>query len=147
MKILFLKDVSGSGRAGEIKEVSDGYARNFLLPKKLATIATKSAINVVEKERREKLEKTKRQEEKLKELSDKLSKSLFVILGKASKQHLFAQVTKEQIAEVINKRFELELPPDRIELKTPIKQLGPSEVEIRLAAGNKTLIHLEIKPE
>ncbi len=147
MKILLTKDVKGLGRSGDVKEVSDGHARNFLIPKKLGIPATETMVNQVKKEASEKQAKAIRDEQKLQDLIVKLNKAKLILKGKASKDHLFAAIHEQQITEAINQKFGLELDPKYITIPNPIKTLGPATAEIKLTPQHKALINLEIQAQ
>lgn len=145
MKVLFLKDVAGIGRSGDVKEVSDGHARNFLLPRNLAVPATENVLNKVQKELKEKEEKTARDERKLKELAGRLAKLKFTIKAKASKDHLFAAIKKDQIALAIKEESRIEIDPKLIEIPTPIKTLGPATAKIKISRDFTAVINIVIQ--
>lgn len=147
MKVILAQDVAGLGRAGDVKEVSDGHARNFLLPKRLALPATTAALERLQKEELERQAKFKKQEEKFAALKSALESKTFTIKGRAEKQHLFAAIHETQIAKAINEKLGLELTPDQIVLEKPIKSLGLHEAEIRFAEKLKAKVKLEVKTD
>lgn len=143
MKIILLQNVKNLGQTGDIKEVADGYARNFLLPKKLAEIATKETVEkaVRIKQETEKL-KNKRIEE-LKNLANKLEGRKIIIKVKEKSGKLFGSVGKKEIAEKLGNG----IGEDMIELEENIKETGIKEIEINLGSNIKTKIKINIQGE
>jgi large subunit ribosomal protein L9 len=145
MKVLLTKDVPGLGRAGEVKEVSDGHARNFLIPKHLALPATQTVLAQVQKEEQERQAKVAKQQEILEQLKQKLASKTFTIKAKAEKNTLFAAIHPDQIARAINEKLNLEILPNQVVIATPVKTLGAHEVAIRF--GEKSLIKVSLNIE
>ena len=140
MKVIFLNDVRGVGRRGDIKEVKDGYARNFLLPGKLATLATESNLKITEQNKKLKLEEQKIHDELGKELVSKFAEITVKIKAKASeKGHLFVGLHTKEIAEALNKQFNISLNPDWIELDKPIKATGQHTLPVTLGKSRGEL--------
>lgn len=135
MKVIFQQDVKGSGKQGELKNVSDGYARNFLLPKGLAIEATPQAIS--EYNSKNDAVKHHKQQEKEQALSQKeiLSGKVIKLSAKAGENgKLFGAVTTKEITETINKQFNLNV--DKRKIKAPdIKELGSYNFEVKLYQG------------
>ncbi len=132
MRIVLLKDVPGLGRKNEVKSVSDGYALNMLIPKKLAVMGTPAAIA-----RAERLKAEAETERKIQ--ADLLSKNLSSLEGlsiemaeKANEQgHLFSGIHKEKIAAELKRQKGIEVPPEFIELAHPIKETGEHAVAVQ----------------
>lgn len=146
MKLLLTKDVSGLGRTGDIKEVSDGHARNFLIPKGLALPATSGMLAKVQKETQEKQNKVAREQERIQQLKNRLSQKEFIIEGKASGGKLFAAIHEKEIVAAINKKFPNSVNEDQIKLPKPIKTVGESEVGINLSDTVIFKVRIIIKP-
>ena len=147
MRVILVKDVSGIGRAGDIKEVSDGYARNFLMPKKLAMLATIAETDRIAKEKREKQEKLAREQEKLERSKKILEAKLFTIKAKADGRHLFAAIHEADIAKLVSERIGTELDPKRIRLPKAIKELGSHKVTIKLSEKLEAIINLNVEQQ
>lgn len=147
MKVLLLKDVTGIGRSGDIKEVSDGHARNFLIPRRLAQPATSNVVAQVSKEKREHDEKLARDKQKLADLANRLSKTPLVLTGRMGKEHLFAAIKEAEIAKAIKQKHNIEIDPKIIDLDQPIKTLGHHKATIRLTSEYQAVIQLEIQPQ
>ena len=127
MKVIFLQDLPNIAHAGETKEVADGYARNFLIPKGLATVARPGVASVVAT-RQGKIAT------ELTELADKLDGLEISLKARAgSKERLYGAITAADIAAEINKIVGLTIDKRKIELAKPIHQLGSYEVVVRLA--------------
>src|SRR3989338_7158401 len=108
MKVILSQDIIGVGRKGEVKNVSDGYARNFLLPNKLGQIATPAALASAEK--------LKKQEEQDREVQ---------IKAKANeKGHLFSIIHPDEISKILKEQHHLDIPSKIIEIEKPIKEIG-----------------------
>ena len=143
MKIILLQDVKGLGKKNDIKNVSDGYARNFLLPKKLARIATAEAIKEIEKHAVEKEKMENEIETRLKELSAKIKNAVFDFYPAIGKnQEVFESVTKEDIKKAIVKKFlknpsEAMLKKIRVALDKSLKTIG--EHKITVLIGNEKI--------
>jgi large subunit ribosomal protein L9 len=132
MKVLLIQDVKSLGKKGEIKEVKEGYGRNYLIAKGFAKLATKEVIKEWEEEQKKKAElealeiaKLKKEKEILENLTIKIEKKL----GKNG--HLYGAVTKEDIASSLKKQEKLEIDKKKIDVKN-IKTLGEHTVNIKL---------------
>ncbi|MGE5393064.1 MAG: 50S ribosomal protein L9 [Candidatus Saccharibacteria bacterium] len=145
MKVILTKDVAGLGKAGQVKEVSDGHARNFLIPRKLAVAATDKAVDKIEKENREQAEKRRRAEEKFLALEAKLRAQTLSIKAKANKTKLFAAVHEDEIAKALAEKNGLTFEPSQINITEPIKTTGMHKVEIRLTPSHKTTININVE--
>lgn len=138
MKVLFLKDVPKLGKKHDVKEVSDGYARNFLFPKKLAEPATKEAEQRVLKIKKEQAEMRKIDEDLLMKNLKALADTVVTLQGKANeKGHLFAAIHKEEIISKIRETG-LRIPADHILLEKPIKETGEHIIPFTLGTKQGT---------
>jgi large subunit ribosomal protein L9 len=144
MRVIFLQDVPNVARAGEIKEVADGYGRNFLIPKKLALLANPQAIS--QTETRDKI-KTRINAE-LMELASQLEGKEVSLKAKAgAKDRLYGSITSADIATELNNTTGLDIDKRKIELEEPIRQLGSYEVAIRLAGDIVPKIKVTVTEE
>jgi large subunit ribosomal protein L9 len=132
MKVIFLQDVEGNGKKYEIKEVKDGYARNFLLPQKLARAATREALKwlagqkeVIEKEAEEDLKKSQEMASNL----DGLEVNISVKVG--NEGQLFESINSQKIVEKL-KEMGFEVKKSHVKLEEPIKELGEFPVSVSL---------------
>lgn len=147
MKVIFLKDLP-KGKKGEIKEVADGYARNFLLPKGLAVLATPSATKAVEALSEEKSERQARQREELNEVIQQMDgKELHFKAKAGAKGRLHGAITAANIADELSKLMNFEIDKKRVELEEPLRHLGSYDVEINLGAGSEAKIKVIIEEE
>ena len=133
MKVIFNVDVKGQGKKGELKEVSDGYARNYLLPRGLAAEATADNINTLklkEKAKKAQMEKEKAEAE---ENAKKLSGVQVTIRAKAGKNgKLFGAVTSQEICDALKAQFEIDIEKNKIVQADPIKNFGSYTVKAKL---------------
>lgn len=147
MKVIFLKDVKNVAKANEIKEVKDGYARNYLFKNNLAVEATKENIHRLNK----KLEKIAATEEQriqnAKDLVEKLTKLEVKMKKKAGeKGRLFGAITSAEIADEV-KALGIELDKKLIDLKTPIKEVGVFNVDVNIYKGIKGQLRVVVDAE
>ena len=133
MIVILNRDVKGTGKAGDVVKVSDGYARNMLLPKGLAKEATEGNIRSLEKQKAIAAEKLEEQKAAAKEMAAKLEKITLKIESKGGDSgKLFGSITSKDIAEALEKQEGMKIDKKKIEMKTPIKQAGETEVTLKL---------------
>lgn len=132
MKVILLKDVKGTGKAGELKEVSDGYAKNFLFKKNLAIEGTKGNVNDLIQKKAAKEHGDKVAEAEAKEVKEQLKQKGIVMKAKAGEGKLFGSITSKDISDQIKKELNIDVDKRKIMLKEPIKELGTTVVEIKL---------------
>ncbi|MBR6332481.1 MAG: 50S ribosomal protein L9 [Dehalococcoidales bacterium] len=132
MKVLFLKDVVNVAKAGEIKEVSDGYARNFLIPKQMAVAATENVQKHYESQVRAQQKAEAELEAKMKELAEKIKDLTVVVKGKVgSGNKLYGAITSANVAKELSAMVDYEIDKRKVEIET-IKELGDYEATIKL---------------
>jgi len=147
MKVIFLQDVKGQGKKGEIKEVSEGYARNFLIPKGLVQIATPGATKTMEQINAAADKKKQREKEEAIALAAKLSEMTVVIKAKAGDGgRLFGAITSKQISEALEKQ-KIIVDKRKIELDEPIRTLGVTKVTLRLYPEVKGTLSVQVVEE
>lgn len=135
MKVILLQDVKGSGKKGEIVNVNDGYARNFLFPKGLAQEATNRNLSELKKKKKAEQDKKQQEIEEAKDLVKKLESVTLVVKAKSGENgKLFGSVTSKEIADEIKKQHKIKLDKKKIVLPEPIKQLGTMELEVKVYA-------------
>ncbi|MFN2528434.1 MAG: 50S ribosomal protein L9 [Candidatus Baltobacteraceae bacterium] len=133
MKVILLGDVKALGKKGQIVEVAEGYARNFLLPRNLAAEASKGAVAVLAEQERAKKKKDDVALAETKKLAELLeSKPVSVKAKCGGNGKLFGTVTNAQVAEALAEEFSVDVDRHKIELKSQIKALGSYPVEIKL---------------
>ncbi len=147
MKIILLKDVPKVGKKYELKEISDGYALNLLIPRGLAIAATKEAIKRIDLEKsRDEGEKKVHHELLMKNLAELEGVTVTMVEKANEKGHLFAGVHKLEIIPAIQKQTRLQIDPEHIVLDKPIKEVGMHSVEVKV--GDKSIkFSLDIKGE
>ena len=146
MKVIFLKDVKGTAKKGEIKEVSDGYARNFLLAKGLAKEASQTNLNDHRQQEEAREIKIQKEEEEAVELGSKLKDVKVTIYAKSGEGgKLFGAITSKDIADQMKKQHNVEFDKRKILLTEPIKSLETMNVEMKLHPKVSTSITVEIK--
>ena len=148
MKVIFLQDVRGQGKKGELKEVSEGYARNFLLPRKLATEATRDNLNTYQLKEKAKRAQEIRERQAAEENAAKLKDVVVTIRAKAgSNGRLFGSVTSQEIADALNEQHGIAIEKNRIVQADPIKSFGSYEVKCKFGYEINGVIHLLVVEE
>lgn len=145
MKVIFLQDVKGSGKKGEVKNVSDGYARNFLIGKGLAVEATAKNMNLLDGQKtsaQHKKDVEKQNAEDIKAAID--GKTVRTAANAGSNGRLFGSITTGNIADLIEKQFGKKIDKKKISLKTEIKNFGTYEAEIRLYNGVTAKVTVDV---
>jgi large subunit ribosomal protein L9 len=131
MKIILLKNVEKLGKKHEVKKVTDGYARNFLIPQGLAKIATKQALKILETERKKEKEKAEEELKKIQELATRIDgQEVIIPIKVGEKKQLFESITAQKISEKL-KEFGFEIEDNQIELAEPIKELGEFPIKVK----------------
>ena len=133
MKVIFNQDVRGQGRKGEMKEVSIGYARNYLIPRGLASEATADAINAFKLKERAKAAQAAREKAEAEANAKKLEGVQVIIRAKAgSAGKLFGAVTSEAISKALKEQFDIDIEKNKIVQSDPIKTFGSFPVKAKL---------------
>ena len=133
MIVILLKDVKGAGKAGEVVKVSDGYARNMLIPKGLAEEATGGNVKSLEKQKALAEERKAAEYEKAKALADKLAGVTVDIATKSGEGgKLFGSITAKDIADALKGQHGIDMDKKKFVMDSPIKNIGESEVLIKL---------------
>jgi len=136
MKVILLQDVKGSGKKDDIINVSDGYARNFLLPKKLAVEASAAAMNDIKNRERAKEHRIQEEKKAAQALADKLNGTTVKLFAKAGNSgKLFGSSTAKEVAELISKQAGVEIDKRKVSLNGDIKSFGTYECEVKLYTG------------
>lgn len=146
MKVILLTDIKGTGKKDDIINVSDGYARNYLFPRKWAAEATPGSIKEIERKRanEEKLEKERR--DAAQKQADALKNKLITLEVKCGdKGRLYGSVTAQEIADALKAQHGVDLDKRKIEFE-PIRQTGDVEISVSLYAGIKTPMKLRVVP-
>lgn len=133
MKVIFLKDVPRVGKRNDVKEVNDGYAMNFLIPKKLAELATTKAVNALEQQKKEMILERTMAEQALMKIMNEIKDKEVTIKGKANEiGHLFSAIHKKEIVEALKREHKIEINEDFLELEKPLKETGEFEITVKI---------------
>lgn len=148
MKVILNQDVKGTGKKGDLVNVSDGYARNFLFPRKLAVEANAQSIN--DKNNRESAAAFRIAEEKAaaEEKKSKIDGKTLKFVGKAGKSgKLFGSVTPKEISETLKSQYAIDVDKKKITLHSEIKTFGTFECEVKLYTGISAKMNIEVVSE
>ena len=147
MKVILLTDVKGSGKKDEIINVSDGYARNFLFPKKMAVEATPGAMKEIERKRAaeaaREAERRAQAEEKARQLKDK---TVNVQVKCGEKGRLYGSITTAEIAQELEKQHGVKVDKRKIELENPIRNIGTRTITVGLYTGVSARMLVNVEP-
>ncbi len=147
MKVILVKDVKDLGKKGQAVEVSEGYARNFLIPRGLVVLATDSAVRSMEQEKQAKDKRKEREQLGAKKLAEKMKDITLNITARAGEGgRIFGSVTSADIASALAKQG-VKIDKRKIELKDPIKVVGTYEVSVRVYQEVVTKITVEVTGE
>jgi len=135
VKVIFLKDVKGKGNKGDVKNVSDGYARNYLLKNNLAQEATPGNLKALETKKKKNEQLEQEEKEEAMNLKDTLADLTVEMKAKSGTSgRLFGSITSKQIAEALNKQHGYKIDKRKLELDQPIRELGYTTVPVKLHA-------------
>ncbi len=147
MKVIFLKDVKGQGKKGEVKEVSEGYARNYLIPRGLVSPANESNLKQLEQLHKAESRRKEKEKEEAVNLAEKLKDLTLSFKVKAGEGgRLFGSITSKQIAEEMEKKG-YKIDKRKILLDDPIRSLGVTKVNIRLHPDVTATIGVQVSEE
>ncbi len=148
MKVILQKDIKTLGRKGAVVEVSEGYARNYLIKNKLAVEATAENMNVLKSQQGALMKRKERDFEEAKKLAEVMKKITLKFTVKAGEGgRLFGSVTAKDIAEKLNDEHKIEVDKKKVMLEDAIKTAGVTEVEVKLYEGVNTKIKVQIVTE
>ena len=148
MKVILQQDVKGQGKKGQMVEVSEGYARNFLLPRKMAVPATADAINTMNLKEKAKKAEEARQKALAEETAEKLKECMVKLTARAGAGgKLFGAVTTKEISEGLQKQFGIDIPKQKLVLEEPIKAFGSYELRAKLGYEVSGTIYVMVVEE
>ena len=148
MKVILTKDTPGQGKKGDIKEVTDGYARNFLLPRGLATLATPGTTQNAQVHHKQTIESFTREKEKLTEIAGNINgKQATFHVRVGARERLFGSITTANIAEAISQLIGITVDKRKIEMDEPIRKLGNYKITIKLSKDVEAKILVVVKEE
>lgn len=148
MDVLLLQDVAQLGKAGDVKHVSDGYARNYLFPKGLAELATPGAVKKAEQIRQASIHRQAKEFSEAQALAQLLDGQTVTFQARAGESdRLYGSITNAHIAEALEEKIGQEVDRRKIDLEEPLKELGTHAVTIRLAAEAEAKVTVVIERE
>lgn len=148
MRVILIQDVPTLGKVGDVKEVADGYGRNYLIPKGLAILASYGALRNIDDLRRAQGKKMQRQIHAAEDLANTLGQLNLVFKRRAGEDgRLYGSVTNADIAEAIQTQTGQEIDRRRIELDEPIRSLGEHQVDVRLMTNVTAHLNIAVQPE
>ncbi|WP_019537192.1 50S ribosomal protein L9 [Paenibacillus ginsengihumi] len=147
MKVIFLQDVKGQGKKGEVKDVSEGYANNFLFPRKMAAPASEGAMKVLEQQKKAEDKRKAQEKADAEALGRKLAETTVTIKAKSGADgRLFGAVSSKQVAEALDKAG-LKVDKRKLVMDEPIRTLGFTEVAVKLHPEVTSRIRVQVVEE
>jgi large subunit ribosomal protein L9 len=147
MKVLLIEDVDNLGYAGDVKKVADGYGRNYLIPQRMAVLATPGALKQADTIRKAAEKRRTQETDDAKAIANQLAGLELVFERRAGDMgKLYGSVTSGDIAQAIEEKTEIAVDKRKVALPEPIRTLGEQEVEIKLMIDVKTSIKVEVLP-
>ena len=148
MKVILQQDVKGQGKKGQMVEVSEGYARNFLLPRKLAVAATADAINTMNLKEKAGRDDKARQKAAAEAPAEQLKNCMVKLTAKAGEGgRLFGAVTTKEISEGLKAQFDIDIPKQKLVLDEPIKAFGSYQVKAKLGFEVNGTVYVSVYEE
>ena len=148
MKIVLLEDVKALGKKGEVVEVSDGYARNFIIPKKKGVEANQGNLNTLKLQKANEEKVAKERLDAAKELGDKINRSSVSVTIKGGKDgRTFGSVSSKEIEEAIRTRLQLDIDKKKLVIDEPIKTFGVHEVKVKLHKDVTATLRVKVGEE
>ena len=143
MKVILQQDIKGQGKKGQMVEISDGYARNYLIPRKLAVAATADNINAMKVAEKARLAQIERDKAQAKENAAKLDSILVKITARAgSNGKLFGAVTSKEISDALKQQYNIDIEKNKIIQSEPIKSYGKYDVKCKFGYEISGVIHV-----
>ena len=148
MKVILQQDVKGQGKKGQMVEVSEGYARNFLLPRKLAVAATADAINTMNLKEAARRKEEARQKAEAEATAEKLKECMVKLTAKAGTGgRLFGAVTTKEISDGLKAQYGIDIPKQKLVLEEPIKAFGSYQVKAKLGFEISGTVYVSVFEE
>lgn len=148
MKVVFLEEVEGTARIGDVKNVADGFARNYLLPRKLAAPATQHYITIAQAKASKEARRQERMDEEARtHLLPKVDgKAIGIEVRVGDQGKLFGSVTARDIAQALQEATKIELEHRQVDLREPIRELGSHEVTVKLTRNVQAKVIVDVRP-
>lgn len=147
MKVIFIKDMKGQGKKGDVKEVSEGYATNFLFPRGVARPATEGNMKTLEQQNASEQKRKQQEKEEAVALGKQLEEMTITLKAKSGEGgRLFGAITSKQIAEALAVQ-KIKIDKRKIELSEPIRHLGVTQVPVKLHPDVKATLKVQITEE
>lgn len=146
MKVLLTSDVKGKGKSGDVINVSDGYARNFLIPQGLAEAADSNNINAAKVRQEAQTHRKEQQRQNARALAGEVSGLTVKVYAKAGEGRLFGSVGAAEIAAALKAQYDIEVDKKKIRLEEPIKSLGVTEVTAHMYEQTDARFKVEVLP-
>jgi large subunit ribosomal protein L9 len=148
VRVILKREVAGLGRPGDVKDVADGYAQNFLLPRGFAVEATAGEMKVLARARDAKQAKQDRAHADAEELAKRVSETTLMFRLKAGGQgKTFGSVTSKDVADALKRELKVDIDRTKVHLPEPLKALGAHKVEVRLLTDVRANVTVAIEPE
>ncbi len=148
MKVVLTQEVKGLGHAGQIKEVADGYARNYLLPKGLATVATAGAVKEVEQRQAAEKKRQDKLDEEMRSIGKKLDGTNITVRAKVGEGgKLYGSITSQDIADALESQASQSVDKRRIEIEEPIRHVGSYKIQVKLSKNVTANVNLTVEGE
>ena len=148
MRVVFLEDTPGVAKTGEVKEVADGYARNYLIPRKLAFLVTSQVTGQLQAQLNSRARKQAQVTENLSKMADRLNGKEITLKAKVgTKDRLYGSITSADIAGELSRATGIDIDKRKIELPEPIRELGSYDVTIRLARDTLPKIKVTVSEQ
>ena len=147
MKVILRDDIDKLGKLGEVVDVRDGFARNFLLPRQMAYLCTPDSEKQIEAERKRRLVREQKKVEELKKVAELLNGRSVTVSAKAQEEKLYGSVGPEEIVKAILAEHKIHVSPAAVAIEAPFKTLGTPDVTLKLAPGAEATIKVWIVAE
>jgi len=147
MKVILRDDVEKLGKLGEVVDVRDGYARNYLLPRQIALKVTADAEKQIDAERKRRAQREQKKLDDMKQAAEMLNGRSVTIAAKAQEEKLYGSIGAEEIAKALTDEHKVHVPVSAVIIDAPFKTLGTPDVTIRFAPGAEAIVKVWIVAE
>jgi len=148
MKVILQKDIKGLGKAGDIVNASDGYARNYLLPKGMVVEANAGNVNSIKQQKEAEAKRKAEEQGEAEKLKERLEKLTVIMKAKSGEGgRLFGSITNKEIADMLKKQHGISLDKRKISLTEPIKDLGETTVEVKVYPNVAGKLKIKVQAE